>query len=171
VAQLIETLRRRMWAALITWPDAQGWRLAAAIGAGTLAVMAVIGFASGFYALHPTRFEGLPLRLLTVLVAPAIGEELPFRGLLVPGRDDVRRPWLTLALVTTVFTAWHVVEATTFLPAARAVFLRPDFLACAATLGLGCGVVRWRTNSLWPAVALHWLAVTIWQTWLGGFTL
>ena len=39
---------------------------------------------------------------------------------------------------------------------------------CAATLGLGCALIRWRTGSLWPAVALHWLVVVTWQTLLGG---
>jgi predicted Abi (CAAX) family protease len=74
-----------------------------------------------------------------------------------------------LAGVTAVFTAWHVAEVKTFLPAAEPMFIRPDFLACAAILGLGCGVIRWRTGSLWPGVGLHWLMVTLWQTWLGGF--
>jgi predicted Abi (CAAX) family protease len=55
-----------------------------------------------------------------------------------------------------------------FLPRAAPIFLRPDFLACAAILGAGCALIRWRTASIWPAVALHWLVVVIWQTWLGG---
>ena len=104
-----------------------------------------------------------------MLIAPAIGEEACFRGLLVPGRSETRRPWIALAVMTAIFVLWHVVEAKTFLPAAAAMFVRPDFLVCAAILGLGCGVIRWRTGSLWPGVGLHWLMVTVWQTWLGGF--
>ena len=37
--------------------------------------------------------------------------------------------------------------------------------------GIGCGLARWRTGSLWPPVAIHWLMVVVWQTWLGGFSL
>lgn len=138
------------------------------IGALTLAAMAAVGFAGGLYRLGPPQFIGLPMRLATVLIAPALGEEAVFRGLLVPGRDETRRPWLAIGLVTLVFTLWHAVEATTFLPKAAPIFLRPDFLACAAILGLDAALIRWRTSSLWPAVGLHWLVVVIWQTWLGG---
>jgi predicted Abi (CAAX) family protease len=105
------------------------------------------------------------------LIAPAIGEEVVFRGLLVPGRAETSRPAAGLMLATFVFVIWHLVETATFLPSAAPIFDRPDFLVCAAVLGAGCGWMRWRTDSLWPAVALHWLMVTIWQTWLGGFTL
>jgi len=171
VSGWIERLGRRLWASIITWPDRAGWIYAAGVGALTLAGMAAIGFSTGYYALHPTLTAGLPMRLVSVLIAPGLGEEIPFRGLLVPARSEAANPWRSLVPMTVVFTAWHVVEVFTVLPAARAAFLRWDFLACAATLGLGCGLVRWRTGSLWPAVTLHWLAVTIWQTWLGGFTL
>ena len=39
--------------------------------------------------------------------------------LLVPGRDETANPWPVLIPVTAVFTAWHVAEVLTFLPAAR----------------------------------------------------
>ncbi|HZZ35068.1 MAG TPA: CPBP family glutamic-type intramembrane protease [Caulobacteraceae bacterium] len=172
MAQLIEALARRLGRSLTTWPDRDGWRYAAGVGALTLAAMAAVGFASGYYRLTPTRTEGLAKRLLSVWLVPALGEEAPFRGLMIPGRDEAARPpWRALALFTPIYTAWHVLEARTFLPAARSHFLRWDFLACTSILGVGCGLVRWRTRSLWPAVALHGVAVTIWQTWLGGFVL
>jgi len=129
--------------------------------------MAAIGFSTGLYRLTPTQ-PGLPLRLLTVVFIPALGEEIPFRGLLTPGPGESRRPWLETGLATSLYVLWHVVEALTFLPAAAAVFLRPDFLACCAVLGLGCALMKRRTGSIWPAVALHWALVVVWQTWLGG---
>jgi predicted Abi (CAAX) family protease len=168
---MIRPLGARLLRASSTWPDARGWIFAAATGAATLAAMAAVGFSSGLYAIGPARTQGLPLRLLSVLIAPAIGEEAVFRGLMIPGRDQTRRPWRDLAVATGIFTLWHVAEAETFLPAARPMFLRPDFLTCAAILGLGCGVMRQRTSSIWPGVGLHWLMVNLWQTWLGGFVL
>jgi predicted Abi (CAAX) family protease len=161
----------RLRASMFSWPDPGGWAYVAGIATLTLGGMGAVGFSTGYYVLHATAAPGLGGRLLSVLLAPGFGEEAPFRGLLVPGRLETANPWPSLIPVTLVFTAWHVVEVLTFLPAARAAFLRWDFLACAAILGLGCGLVRWRTGSLWPAVLLHWLAVTIWQTWLGGFLL
>jgi len=168
VTLAIQRATLRLWRGLRTWPHARGWGEAAVIGALTLAAMAAVGFAGGLYRLGPPQLSGLPLSLATVLIAPALGEEAVFRGLLVPGQEEARRPWLAIGLVTLVFTLWHVVEATTFLPKAAPIFLRPDFLACAALLGLGAALMRWRTSSLWPSVALHWLVVVVWQTWLGG---
>ena len=129
--------------------------------------MAAVGFAGGLYRLTPMS-AGWPLAWVVPFFAPSLGEEMVFRGLAIPDRQETTRPCLTLASVTVVFTAWHAVEAMTFLPKAEPLFLRPDFLACAAMLGLGCGLMRWRTGSLWPAVLLHWLVVLVWQTWLGG---
>ncbi len=159
--------RRRLWHALVTLPDARGWRFSAIVGGLALAAMAAVGFWGGLYRLGPPSLAGLPLRLLSVIFVPALGEEAAFRGLLVPDRSETSRPFLAIAGVTVLFTGWHVVE-TLFLRQAAPIFLRADFLACAAILGTGCAVIRWRTSSLWPAVALHWLAVVIWQTCLGG---
>ncbi len=168
--ELIGRHARRVAVALTTLPTPRGWLLSGAIGAATLAALGAIGFSSGLYALHPANTAGLPLRLAETFVAPAIGEELAFRGLLIPGRAESPRFLEPLAVSTAIFTLWHVVEAKTFLVAAAPMFLRADFLACAATLGVGCALVRRLTGSLWPAVALHWIMVGIWQTWLGGFT-
>ena len=160
----------RLLSSLTTLPTARGWALCGAVALTTGALMAAIGFTTGLYALTPAA-PGLPLRLLTVLFVPALGEEIPFRGLLVPshdeGRPEAQRPWPAIALSTALYVAWHPLEALTFLPHA-AMFLRLDFLACTAILGLGCAVMRWRTGSLWPAVILHGGFVVLWQTWLGG---
>jgi predicted Abi (CAAX) family protease len=168
--ELIVRYRRRVATALTTWPTRRVWALSTAIGGVTLGVLGAIGFSTGLYALHPANTTNLAFRLAETFVAPAIGEELVFRGLLIPGRAESPRFLGALVFSTAVFTFWHVVEAETFLRAAAPMFLRPDFLACAATLGVGCALARRLTGSLWPAVALHWVMVGIWQTWLGGFT-
>ncbi|WP_165190106.1 CPBP family glutamic-type intramembrane protease [Caulobacter soli] len=162
---MLQRLRR----SLTTLPDARGWALCGLVAAITGGLMAAIGFSTGLYALTPA-VPGLPLRLLTVLFVPALGEEIPFRGLLVPGRDETSNPWPAIALSTALYVAWHPLEALTFLPQA-AMFLHPDFLACTAILGLACALMRWRTGSLWPAVILHGGFVAVWQTWLGGVRL
>ncbi len=169
--KLIGRLFARLVSSLTTWPDSRGWRFSAAVGALTLTAIGVVGFSSGLYTWRSPNMTGLPIRLLTVLIVPALGEEAVFRGLLVPPRNETDRPTLQIVLATAIFIVWHLVEAKLILPAAAPLFERPDFLACAGLVGLGCAVIRWRTGSLWPAVALHWLMVTIWQTWLGGLTL
>jgi len=163
----LETYTRRLAASFRTLPSAGGWAFCLAVSLATLALMAAIGFATGFYTLQPAE-PGLPLRLLVVFFVPALGEEIPFRGLLTPGPGESRRPRLEVAVSTGLYTLWHVVEAVTFLKSAASVFLRPDFLLCCAVLGLGCAVMKRRTGSVWPAVILHWALVVVWQTWLGG---
>ena len=160
---------QRLRRSLTTLPDARGWALCGLVGVAVGSLMAAIGFSTGLYALTPTA-PGLPLRLLVVLFVPALGEEIPFRGLLVPGRDESSRPGPAIAISSALYVAWHPLEALTFLPQG-AMFLRPDFLVCTAILGLACALMRWRTGSLWPAVILHGGFVVVWQTWLGGFRL
>ncbi len=158
---------RRLWSSLTTAPDAGGWGFTALAASAAFAAMAIIGFSGGLYRLGSLDLAGLPARLIGVFLVPALSEEAVFRGLFIPDRSERPGPWATLAVVTAVFTLWHGIE-TLFLKRAAPIFLRSDFLACAAILGLACGLVRWRTASLWPAVALHWAAVVVWQTALGG---
>ena len=101
------------------------------------------------------------------LLAPALSEELVFRGVLIPGRGEARRGFAWIVVSTVLFTLWHVVE-TCFLPGGGAFFRRFDFLSLTALLGLLCGLLRWRSGSLWPAVFLHWFAAVAWIGWFGG---
>ncbi len=157
----------RLWRGLTTLPDLGGWRFCALMAGAVLIAMSVVGFGGGLYRFGEPRLAGLPLRMLSVVLIPALSEEAVFRGLLVPDRSETGRLWAAISVSTLIFTGWHVVE-TLFLRRAAPIFLRADFLACAAILGAGCAIMRWRTASLWPAVALHWLVVVVWQTWLGG---
>jgi predicted Abi (CAAX) family protease len=160
---------RRLRRSVFAWPDAADWRFAAAVGFATLATMALIGFAGGLYRPLAPNYAG-PLSLISAAFIPSLGEESIFRGLLMPDRTEPSRPLAAIGGTTALFVIWHGVE-TLFLPRAAPIFLRPDFLACAACLGAGAAVIRWRTASLWPCVMLHWLAVVAWQTWLGGPTI
>jgi predicted Abi (CAAX) family protease len=156
----------RLSRCLRAFPDAAGWRCSAVIAAVALGAIGGIGF-GGLLHLSGPGFAGLPLRMLTVFFAPALFEEAVFRGLLTPDRSEAPRPGLWIGIVTLAFTAWHAIEIL-FLRHAAPIFLRPDFLLCAAILGGACSVIRWRTGSLWPCVALHWAAVVVWQTWFDG---
>jgi uncharacterized protein len=163
---LVRNLDLRIVSLLRTLPDAAGWRWCALAAVACGVLMAAIGFSTGLYRLTETA-PGLPLRLLMVWVVPALGEELPFRAVLLPGRSETRRVGLWVAVSTALYVAWHPFEALTFLPHAT-TFLRWDFLLCTAILGLSCALMRLRTGSLWPAVLLHGGFVIVWQTWLGG---
>lgn len=164
VRRYLDRIRR----SLATWPTAGGWALAAIVGAVALAVELGIGLWGGFLRPTPGDWSVLPMTLALAVLVPSLGEELVFRGLLTPGREEGLGPWRAILPSTAVFVLWHVFEALTFMPAAAPVFLRADFLATTAVLGLACGWLRWRTGSLWPAVLLHWLEVAGWRIWFGG---
>ena len=161
------TLRLRLIGAVMTWPDAAGWRLCGIMGCLAVAGIGAVAAVSGLVRWQPDT-EGWPVRLGMILLVPAFSEELVFRGLLTPTREEGAhdRVWLIGGLVA--FVLWHIVEALTFLPGAAYLFLRPDFLLCAAILGAACAFMRYRTGSLWPAVLLHAVTVFVWQTFLDG---
>ena len=101
----------------------------------------------------------------TLFVVPALGEEILFRGLLIP-RD---RPGVGAILLSVLlFVLWHPLQALTIGPPWAAAFLDPWFLAAVAILGLALARIYAATRSLWPCVLAHWLVVLGWKTVLGG---
>jgi predicted Abi (CAAX) family protease len=167
VAGALATIAKRVRAALTTQPDARDLVDLALAAAVFAALAALIAANTGLLRSAPLAAPQLGLLALRALVIPAFGEELFFRAALVPARTETARPALWIGLSVALFTAWHMLE-TTFLPGSAATFLRADFLALAAALGLLCALLRWRSGSIWTAVALHWLAVVAWQGWFGG---
>ncbi|QDT17485.1 ABC transporter permease subunit/CPBP intramembrane protease [Alienimonas californiensis] len=82
----------------------------------------------------------LPLALLAAAIAPAVCEELAFRGFLLSGFSRSRRPWLAIGLSAVAFGVVHLVPQQVF----------------AATLaGLVLGTIAWKGRSLWPCILFH----------------
>jgi predicted Abi (CAAX) family protease len=140
--------------------------LALAVGVLGLAAGVLLS-ASGLIHWSPRTPPEILVLAVRALFIPALGEELVFRAALVPSRGSSVNAVVPIAASTTLFTLWHIVE-TTFLRGSATTFLRPDFLAFAATLGLACALLRYRSRSIWTAVALHWSLVVAWQGWFGG---
>ncbi len=160
------TLATRIRTALLKAPTLRDWRDLAIAAACMAAVATAIG---GHTLLHLAPCDPVDIALLALraLFVPALGEELVFRAALVTGREENKRAVAPIVTSTVLFTLWHVVE-TSFLPDSAATFLRADFLLLATLLGLACAILRWRSNSIWTAVALHWVVVVAWQGWFGG---
>jgi predicted Abi (CAAX) family protease len=158
---------RRVWRACVTPPNLRAL-LDLALAACVFGLVAVfVGAAGGLIAYAPRPSGEFALLAFRAFFIPALGEEFVFRAMLVPSRADAPNAFWPIALSAALFTGWHVVE-TLFLPNSSATFLRADFLALAASLGLLCAILRWRSGSIWTAVALHWLVVVAWQGWFGG---
>src|SRR5262245_3349336 len=142
MAGMFHVVFARVRRACATAPNARDGADLALAGAAFAGLAALVGAAAGLMHWQPLPASQLALLAVRALFIPALGEELVFRAALVPGRDESVRPFFWMAVSTMLFTGWHIVE-TTFLPGSAATFLRADFLALAAALGLLCAILRW----------------------------
>jgi uncharacterized protein len=153
-------------ASLRDWPSLAGWGRAGLELVWAVPLMLVLAHLGGL-----VRWEGPPdlntsLRLAASLfIVPALGEELLFRGLVIPRTRPGPR-WL--ALSAALFVLWHPLQALTIGPPWAAAFIDPWFLAATAILGTALARIYAATGSLWPCIAAHWLIVLSWKTLLGG---
>lgn len=165
----------RLQQAVTTRPQAQDWLLATWLAVGFGLVMVPVGLLSNF--LTPTLAEVTwadGLRLAgRVLVMPALVEEGFWRVLVLPHPTEImsdRKRWRLGLPMLGLFVVMHPLNAMTFYPMAFATFTNPVFLLSAALLGLICTVAYWKSGSLWIVTAMHWLVVTVWLLFLGGYS-
>ena len=152
----------------IALPPRIAWRQLAIEAAWSLPLAALLCAAGGLINPGWTDQPGQLLRLaLVALVAPALGEEMVFRVLLLPGPGTSVTAW-RLALSVLLFVLWHPPQALIFGPHWAAVVLNPGFLAAVAVLGLALGRLYLRTSSIWPCVLLHWTAIMTWKAFFGA---
>ena len=154
--------------AALRLPPHRAWRHLAVEAAWSLPLAALLCAAGGLAHFGLTDEPGLLLRLaLVALVAPAFGEELMFRVLLLPPPGEPV-PASRIALSAALFVLWHPPQALLFGPHWAAVVLNPGFLAAVAVLGVALARLYARTGSIWPCVILHWTAVVAWKALLGA---
>ncbi len=170
---LITRVCSRLIDALTTFPDARGWLISVGILLGYAVFALWFGGRQGFLKRSATPIEVRKAFTLAVGVffTPALFEELLFRALLIPHPfEDVwlQTTFLCAGLSLIVFIVYHPLNALTVYPAGKPTFFQSTFLILAGFLGLACTLTYLLTNSLWPGVILHWLAVTIWLLKLGG---
>ena len=153
-------------AGLRCWPSLRGWARAAVELAWALPLMLVFAHVGGLirFGEGPQASTAFALAA-SLFVAPALGEEILFRGLLVP-RSGAKGGAILFS--TLLFVLWHPLQAMTFGPPWAEAFLDPWFLAAVAVLGLALGRIYAASGSLWPCVAAHWLVVFGWKVSLGG---
>lgn len=164
---LLLPLQRLRWAFLTAPSSSEAAQAAAAALLFGLLIQPIV-YASSL--LHPGAVEFSPWLLLKALLVPCIAEEAFFRVLLNPHPREgpsYLSVLLSGALSVALFISWHPLNAWLLTPAVRPTFYKPGFLAIVAILGLLNQALYFRTGSVWPPVALHWLLVAVWLT-LGG---
>ena len=153
-------------AALRHLPGVAGWRRAGVELLWALPLMLLFAHLGDLVRFDPVADAStLAALAATLFFAPALGEELLFRGLIIP-RERPNTRWLVLSVL--LFVLWHPLQALTFGPPWAGAFLDPWFLAAVAVLGTALARIYAATGSLWPCVLLHWLVVLGWKALLGG---
>lgn len=165
-ALVLPTRLADLIAGIRTLPSGDGWRRTGIELAWALPLLLVVAYLGGI-----ARFQAPPdavtaLRLAAMLfLAPALGEELLFRRMLIP-REGRKGGWMVLSVV--LFVLWHPLQAVTFGPPWAEAFLDPWFLAAVAILGIALARIYAATRSLWPCILTHWLVVLGWKTLFAG---
>ncbi len=159
---MLQRLSHRVTGALTTWPTSAEW-----LAVGLVYLVYVVGvllFSGGNPGVikfdqreivHPVVMG------IYVFIVPALLEELGFRVLIYPREDESIRPlfrlfWLLAGWA--LFVLWHPLQAMTWSPD-RIEFLDGMFLGLTAWFGLCASAAYLLTQSIWPAVLLHWLVV------------
>ncbi|MGB3312137.1 MAG: CPBP family glutamic-type intramembrane protease [Nodosilinea sp.] len=168
------TLHRLRQAAM-TRPMLSDWRLAAGLTLALGVITVPLGLGSHFLlpvVADVTWADGLRLAA-RVLVVPALLEEGFWRVLLLPHPTEImsdRKRWRLGLPMLGLFVVIHPLNAMILYPTAFATFTNPVFLLSAALLGLVCTIAYWKSGSLWVIAAMHWLVVTVWLLFLGGYS-
>lgn len=100
------------------------------------------GFDVDLAALYLDAGYSLPMVLLVCAVQPAIVEEIAFRGIMFERLQTIVDPKAAIVMVAIGFMTLHL-----------------SFLSAIFLIGLGLltGWLRWKSGSMYPAIALHLL--------------
>lgn len=165
VAGALPLAWRRIVTAAAASPFDHGWMvLAVLLLMGALVLP--FGLISGF--LQRPRWPASAGQTVVVgavsFVAPGLLEELLFRVLVLPGREE-DFGWLTALSMLFVFTVVYHMDA---IHREHEVFDDWRFLCAALAIGVACTLVYTRTGSWWLAAVVHWLPVWTWLSFFGG---
>jgi len=90
-------------------------------------------------------------------ILSAIGEEIGWRGYMLPSlleRVDLKKA----LLITSLFWAcWHlpILIFGDYMSGASLWYKIPAFIMCVVPVGIICGILTIKSNSIWPATFLH----------------
>jgi predicted Abi (CAAX) family protease len=161
----VRLIWRELVIALRSWPDKQGWWRTVKTGIPALLLIALLAWAGRFADAGPDRNAHDPSLLATMwLFFAALANELVFRGLLMSAAWRLSKRWA--AWITVIaFAATYPLQAVMLGFGSGGLYFYPGFIIAAFLCGMVLAHVRIVAQSLWPAIALHWLLLLCWY-WL-----
>ncbi|MEW4468169.1 CPBP family glutamic-type intramembrane protease [Parasphingorhabdus sp. JC815] len=164
----MQKIFQQTMAALKIWPERKQWSAALRVAIPALAIIAALGFLAEWLIWAPVT--DVPALLTTAVIlffVPALVEEIVFRGVLLSWLIQLTPRWGAW-LSTLLFVVWHPLQALAIGPPWADIFLHPTFWGAMLVLGVILAHVRIVSRSLWPTILIHWFAVLIWKSLLGG---
>jgi len=134
-------------------------------------IAAIVGLNAGLFKVQLIDLSFGWFLPFTLFIFPSFFEESFFRGILIPNNAKERglKYVLVMAIISsTLFVAWHPLNALTINKGAQELFLNPYFLFDVFCLGMACSLSYIYSRSLWSPVIIHWLTVIIWVFIFGG---
>ena len=166
--KIIRLVGWRIRVAVSTRPDRKGWFNVLLHLCWLVPAILLCGFLGGFLDFESSfDTSGLLALAGVAFFAPALGEELLFRAMLLP-REEEGSATLASILSVVLFVLWHPFQALIFGVEAVPIFIDPWFLCAVAALGIALANIYRRTGSIWPCVLLHWFIVLAWKAFFGG---
>lgn len=163
----------RLKEALLTWPTASEWGVTLVILLIYASLALVINWR---FQLFEFKRSSLPLSNLVLLafiavITPSLLEESLYRALLIPRASEslafsTQLAWNAFSLLLYVLS--HPLIAWLVWPWSRHIFYRASFLIIVLLLGLACTFSYSFSESIWPAVLIHWFTIVSWKSFLGG---
>ncbi|MBP1584285.1 MAG: CPBP family intramembrane metalloprotease [Lachnospiraceae bacterium] len=124
-----------------------------------------------YWNMHPENFgytgvsaglvlkDLLPVTIIGIFVGipSAIGEEIGWRGFMLPALCERLGEVKTLFVTGLIWAAWHLplLAFGDYMEGAPVWFKLPAFVLCIVPVGIIAGYLTYKSRSIWPATFLH----------------
>lgn len=126
-------------------------------GASRLGTLNPVAAAVSVYTTHPGAGVIVVLILIVSSIFTAAGEEIGWRGFLLPQLAKLRGETAAVVITGLIWGIWHmpIMIAGLYLPGTPLWFKLPMFVLQTVSMTAILGILRFRSGSVWPAVLLH----------------
>jgi len=163
----------RLKEALLSWPNLNEWLFAFVVLLVYAVLALVINKRSQLFAFQRAKLSPFKtfLIIFIAIITPSLLEESLYRALLIPRVSEAlllpqQLSWMAVSLF--LYVVSHPLIAWLFWPWSRTIFYRASFLMIVFILGLACSLLYYVSQSIWPAVMIHWFTIVSWKLFLGG---
>ncbi|MEM6502988.1 MAG: CPBP family glutamic-type intramembrane protease [Cyanobacteria bacterium P01_C01_bin.89] len=171
----LSQIQEKVTSAMLTVPTTKDWIVAAVLLLIVAATCLPLGLWCKFLDVRTPKLSAIKtIRILVDrLLFPCFAEELIFRVLLLPVKNNlisIKVKLLLGAVSLTAYVASHPINATLFYKQASETFINPFFLFSTTVLGIACTFAYTISGSIWTPIAIHWITVIGWLLALGGYS-